>query len=49
MDIFRELKEILKLECLVLEWVDVNSFISRVFEMLDDKIPISVGYTRWPM
>ena len=49
MDIFRELTEIVELECPVLEWVDVNSFISRVFEMLDDKIPISWGHTRWPM
>ena len=41
--------KIVELECPVLEWVDVNSLIFRVFEMLNDKIPISEGHTRCPM
>ena len=49
MDIFRELTEIVELQCPILEWVDVNGLIFRVFEMLDDRIPISGGHKCWPL
>ena len=49
MDIFSDLTEIVELQCPILAWVDVNDLIFRVFEMLNDKIPISGGHQRWPL
>ena len=49
MDIFPELTEIVELQCPILAWVDVNDLIFRVFEMLDDRIPVSGGHKRWPL
>ena len=49
MDIFSDLTEIVELQCPILAWVDVNDLIFRVFEMLNDKIPISAGHQRWPL
>ena len=49
MDIFSDVTEIIELPCPILAWVDVEGLIHRVFEMLNDRIPIIGGHSIWPL